>query len=135
MFKYSTRIFLHHTDAAGRLFFANQFFLIHEAKELFLESLGLPISDVLGHPDVTFPLVHAEADYKAVLMAGDRIEITVGVEKIGETSVVFAFMIFKDGQVAGTGKTVSVAVDRKTSLKVPLPSGWRAGLEKGLISV
>ena len=79
MFKHKARIYLNHTDAAGRLFFANQFYLIHEAKEHFLESLGLSIESLLDHPTATFPLVHAESDFKMVLVAGDEIEIEIFV--------------------------------------------------------
>jgi 1,4-dihydroxy-2-naphthoyl-CoA hydrolase len=129
MFKHHTHIYLHYTDAAGRLFFANQFYFIHEAKEHFLASLGLPIKDLLEHPDVTFPIVHAEADYKAVLIAGDEIDIAVGIEKLGETSVVFKFSIFKGKELVGTAKTVSVSVSKATNTKAPLPVVWRKKFE------
>ena len=132
MFTHHTRIYLHHTDAAGRLFFANQFYLIHEAKELFLESLGLSIAGMLDHPEITFPLIHAGSDFKAVLVTGDLIDITVKVEKIGETSVVFAFTIMKGDVLAGTAKTVSVVVDKRTQRKVPIPADWRVKLQKGM---
>lgn len=135
MFEYKTQIFMHHTDAAGRLFFANQFYLIHEAKEKFLESLGLFIKDVLAHREVTFPLVHAESDFKAILQAGDKITIQVGIERVGETSVTFVFKIFKaDGVLAGTAKTVSVSVDRKTWTKAPVPAEWRDRFEQAVIA-
>ena len=132
MFTHHTHIYLHYTDAAGRLFFANQFYFIHEAKEHFLASLGLGIKGLLDHPTATFPIVHAEADYKAVLEAGDEIDISVGIEKIGETSVVFQFTIFKAGAVAGTAKTVSVAVDKILNKKISLPLEWRRKLEKAV---
>ena len=133
MFTHDTQIFLHHTDAAGRLFFANQFYLMHEAKEKMFENLGMSIASMLDDTETTFPLVHAESDYKAVLIAGDRIRVNVWVDKIGETSVNFAYTIFKNNnELAGTGKTVSVAVSKKTGKKTPIPAAWRAALEKQL---
>ncbi|MFH0754021.1 MAG: thioesterase family protein [Candidatus Omnitrophota bacterium] len=132
MFIHHARIYLHHTDAAGRLFFANQFYLTHEAKEHFLEHLGFDIDAMFSDPRVTFPLVHAEADYKALLKTGDKIDISVEVEKLGETSVVVVFTLLKDGAVVGTARTVNVAVDKKTQLKVPLPLEWRSRFEKAL---
>ena len=133
MFVHHARIYLHHTDAAGRLFFANQFYLVHEAKEHFLESLGFDMKTLLEHPAATFPLVHAEADFKAQLKTGDQIDISVGVEKIGETSVVFVFTIFKGGFLAGTARTVNVAVDKMSDKKMPIPNEWRERFSKGLI--
>ena len=134
MYTYKTRVFLHHTDAAGRLFFANQFYFMHEAKEKLLETLDLSIEKMLNDSELTYPLVHAEADYKAMLVAGDLITVNIGVEKIGETSVTFAYTIHKDdGTLAGTGKTVSVCVNKKTNMKVPLPKSWREKFTKALI--
>lgn len=130
MFTHHTRIYLHHTDAAGRLFFAEQFFLIHEAKEHFLVSMGLGIDQLIGHPQVTFPIVHAESDYKAVLVAGDKVDISVRIEKVGQTSVIFRFELFKAGVLVGTAKTVSVTVDKVTNKKVPIPLEWRRKFEK-----
>ncbi len=133
MFTYKTRIFLHHTDAAKRLFFANQFFLIHEAKELFYESLGFPIGYMLEHSDITLPVVHAESDYKALLMAGDEVTIHVWVDKIGVSSISFAFDLFKKEELVGTGRTVCVAVNTKTGKKTPIPNDWRKKFEKGML--
>ncbi|MBF0618582.1 MAG: acyl-CoA thioesterase [Candidatus Omnitrophica bacterium] len=133
MFTYNTQIFLHHTDAAGRLFFANQFYLIYEAKEKFFDAMGLVIIDMLNHPVLTFPLVHAESDYKAMLAAGDKISISVGIEKLGATSVTFAYTIMKGDVLAGTAKTVSVCVDKKTQTKCPLPAEWRQKFQAHLI--
>ncbi len=125
MFTHHARIYLHHTDAAGRLFFANQFYLIHEAKEHFLESLGLDMAEWMDHPTLTFPLVHAEADYTAMLKAGDALDIAVRIAKIGETSVVFAFTLTREGRPVGTASTVNVTVNKKTGVKTPIPEEWR----------
>ncbi len=42
MFTYKTKISLHDTDAAGIIFFANQFKIVHDAYEDLLESFGFP---------------------------------------------------------------------------------------------
>jgi 1,4-dihydroxy-2-naphthoyl-CoA hydrolase len=125
MYTHHTRIYFHHTDAAGRLFFANQFYLIHEAKEHFLESIGLSVNELVEHSQFTFPVVHAEADYKAVLKAGDAVDITVAVEKVGETSVTCVFTLMKDNALAGSARTVNVCVDKITGKKASLPEIWR----------
>ena len=61
----------HDTGAAGRLYFANQFRLAHEAYEAFMASLGFPIGDILKAGRFGLPIVRAEADYKAALSVGD----------------------------------------------------------------
>lgn len=133
MFIHEARIFLHHTDATGRLFFANQFYLLHEAKDLLLESLGLPISAIIEDPGISFPLVHAEADYKTALVTGDPITIHVWVERVGETSVTFSFRIFKGPLLAGTARTVNVVVNKATGKKMSVPDDWRKKLAVGVL--
>ncbi len=131
MYNHRARIYLHHTDVTGRLFFANQLTLVHEAREYFLEFLGFTQEDFLEHPVVTFPVVHAQADYKAGLKTADVVDIAVRVDKIGETSVTFAFTLLKNGELVGTSRTVNVTVDKRTGKKMPIPSEWRARFQKG----
>ncbi len=129
MYLHQTRIYLHHTDQAGRLFFGALFYLVYEAKEHFMESLGLPVEYMLAHPTLTFPLVHAEADYKSMLQSADKVNIEVAIERIGETSVVFVYKVMHGDILAATAKTVSVVVDQKTQTKLPIPLDWRKKFE------
>lgn len=134
MFAHHARISLHQTDAGGRLFFAAQFYLMHCALEEMEDKIGLSVKNILGHPRLTFPIVHTEADYKALLVTGDRVTVEVGVERIGQTSVSFLFIIKKKGRVvAGTGKIVCVCVNKKTWKKSPLPKEWRDKFAKAVI--
>jgi 1,4-dihydroxy-2-naphthoyl-CoA hydrolase len=126
MFEFKTSIKMHHVDAAGVLFFARQFQLVHDAYEAFMESKGLSLSKILKTADFALPIVHAETDYKAPLFEGDRIVIKLKLKKIGETSFTLSHEIFKEnGQLAGTGETVHVSIDKKTGAKIPLPPAAR----------
>ncbi|MCA9407426.1 MAG: acyl-CoA thioesterase, partial [Candidatus Omnitrophica bacterium] len=62
MYTYQTKIKLHETDAAGLLFFSNQFKLIHDAYESLLESLGLSFQELIRNKNYFLPIVHAESD-------------------------------------------------------------------------
>ena len=86
MHTYQTKIKLHETDAAGVLFFSNQFKMIHDAYESLLERMGFGFGELLRAKDFTLPIVHSESDYKAPLFVGDLLEIQVFVEKAGKTS-------------------------------------------------
>ena len=83
MFIHQTTIRLHHTDAAGLLFFADQFKLAHDAYESFMESIGYPFAPLLRTSQYLLPIVHAEADYGAALSTGDKITIQVTAERVG----------------------------------------------------
>ena len=131
MYIYQTKIKLHETDAAGLLFFSNQFKIIHDAYELWMESLGLGFAELLKNKDYFFPIVHAESDFKSPLFVGDPIEIHVTLDNVGQTSFTLGFKILNTKHdVVGTAQTVHVAVDKKKHQKIPLPKEIRTKAEE-----
>ncbi|HLD69318.1 MAG TPA: thioesterase family protein [Candidatus Omnitrophota bacterium] len=131
MFTYPTTIKLHETDAAGLLFFSNQFKLMHDAYEALLESWGFGFAVLLLKKDYFLPIVHAESDFKAPLFVGDRITIEVKIAKIGNSSFTFSYTLYdQNKKVVGTGQTVHVTVSKKTHAKIPFPPDMRATLKK-----
>ena len=130
MFVYKTRIKLHETDAAGLLFFAHQFTIVHDAYEALLEEFGCSFQTMLRERDYFLPIVHAGSDYKAPLFVGDHIAIAIRISDIGTTSFTFEYTINKeDGTLVGLAKTVHVTINKKSGTKVPLPDELRSKLE------
>jgi 1,4-dihydroxy-2-naphthoyl-CoA hydrolase len=120
---------LYDTDAAGFLFYGSQFRFAHAALEEFLAHLGLPIGAILRERATLFPVVHAEADYRAPLTAGDRLAVKVGVRAIGERSFTVAYrFLLPGGREAGSALTVHSALDTSTGTSFPLPEAVRAAL-------
>ena len=131
MFTYETTIKLHETDAAGLLFFSNQFKLLHDAYEALLESWGFGFAVLLLEKDYFLPIVHAESDYKAPLFVGDKIKIEIKIAHIGNSSFTFSYTLRdQNKKIVGTGKTVHVTINKKTRTKIPLPPDMRATLKK-----
>ena len=130
MYIYQTKIKLHETDAAGLLFFSNQFKIIHDAYESLLEKIGFGFAELIRHQSFFLPIVHAEADYKKPLFVGDVVEIQVTIEKVGQTSFTFAYKLLNARkELVGTARTVHVTMDKKTHTKIPLPSDMREKIE------
>lgn len=135
MFIGYNQVRMHDTDMAGRLYFPRQFRFVHDALEDFLEREGLSFHQVFHHSDFVIVIVHAEADYHTLLKVGDRLETHVSVERIGNTSFTMNYQIFKqDKSLAGTAKTVHVALDVKTQKKVSLPHKLHSILKQHLSS-
>ena len=131
MFTYHTQIRLHDTDAAGLIFFANQFKIIHDAYELLLEKFGFSFPQMLKGGKYFLPIVHAESDYKAPLFVGDKITVAIKVGHIGASSFSFEYTIRNDHKtIVGTAKTIHVTINPKTHKKVSLPAKLRAALEQ-----
>jgi 1,4-dihydroxy-2-naphthoyl-CoA hydrolase len=134
MFISYNKVRMHDTDMAGILYFARQFRFAHDAFEDFLESEGYSIDSLFHESNFIFVIVHAEADYLAPLKVGDKLEVHVSTEKLGNSSFGFNYEIYKDHKIlVGKAKTVHVCLKRTTRLKMPIPQTIRAQLEKHLV--
>ncbi len=121
MFVYSTTVRMHHTDAAGILFFANLFTLAHDCYEEFLGDLS--IAEILQNQSFIIPIVHAEADYKIPIGVSEKIEITVSCEQVGKSSFTLSYeFINDDKELAATVKTVHTVVSKESCKPVEIPA-------------
>lgn len=133
MFIARNQVRMHDTDMAGILYFARQFRFAHDALEDFVESLGYTFDQVFHRENFVFVIVHVEADYLAPLRVGDKLEVHVTIEKIGETSFTVLYSIYKeDKTLIGTAKTVHVTLDATSRKKVPLPARFKTLLAQHL---
>jgi len=130
MFSYDTTVKLYDTDAAGLLFYGNQFKITHDAYESFLQSIGCSLLWIINESSFFLPIVHAEADYHLPLAVGDRLTIELVVESISAHSFVIGYKLKDDNDaIVGTVKTVHVSLDKKTRKKIMLPEKLKKGLE------
>jgi 1,4-dihydroxy-2-naphthoyl-CoA hydrolase len=132
MYTKETLIRMHHTDAAGLIFFANLFVICHEAAEDWMIAENISIHSALKGGDYITPVVHAEGDYKHPMRLEDRIRIDISIEKIGESSFTLYYRLTKiEGNIlCAEAKTVNVSIDAKSGKKIPLPSHVREALER-----
>ena len=130
MFTYTTKIRLHDTDAAGIIFFANQFKIIHDAYEELMEKFGWSFKAMLKDTNYFLPIVHAASDFKTPVFVSDKIAIGIKVGHVGRTSFSFEYTLKRGKTLVGTAKTVHVAINQKTAKKIPLPPALRKLLVK-----
>jgi YbgC/YbaW family acyl-CoA thioester hydrolase len=131
VYKYRSKIKLFDTDAAGILFFANQFKYVEEAYEAFLSSENMNIIDIIKNSDFLVPIVHAETDYISPLTVGDNITVEIGIGKIGESSFRLYHKIFKNGSIeSGSGNTVHVCVSKTDFKRIKIPDKIVSVLKK-----
>ena len=128
MHKYETTIRLHHTDAAGVLYFANLFVLAHECYESFMEGC-ISLSQIIAGNETAIPIIHTEADYLKPIMLSDTIIIEMTLSKIGRSSFALEYSFSNaDGQSVAKAKTVHVVTDIKTGKSTAIPSSLREAL-------
>ena len=133
-FTHPTVIRLHHTDAAGIVFYSRLFDLAFEALSAFLDRAGVGVGYIIRESPFLMPFVHAEADFVRPLAVGDQATFELEIERIGESSFTVAYNVLRSGRSAARLKTVHVTVDKLSLNKIPLPLELRRALEPYLAS-
>lgn len=129
MHTFETTIRLQHTDAAGVTFFARLFELAHLAFEDMLDAIGHPLPQDLAGAPVAYPIVHAEADYRAPMRMGQRVRIDVAVDDVRSRvfKLLYVFTL-EDGTHAADAQTIHAAVGRGVRDATVLPPDLVAAL-------
>jgi acyl-CoA thioester hydrolase len=121
-----TRVAWVDTDAGGRIHFTAAFRWAEMAETSVRRRLGL--LDEWG----SYPRRKVEAEFLQVLVFEDEIEVRIRPERLGDTSITWAFEITRDGEVCVRGSLVVVHVDdegrpspltekERAALTAPLP--------------
>lgn len=121
MYQLETTVRLHDTDAAGLLFFANQFTMAHDCYESWMADSGLSFLTILVERDYLLPIVHAEADFAEALEVGQELVIELTAGRIGNSSFTLNYRLTSDDVEVGSVSTVHVCVDAETGEKRDLP--------------
>lgn len=117
-------------DAAGVVFFARYLEWFHDAYFAWLAAHGIDPTKMFEPGGWGTPLVHAEADFQASLVPGDRVGIELRSEKIGGSSFTLSYrMVGEQAKLHATGRTVHVCLDVTTRRPRPIPAALRTLLE------
>jgi 4-hydroxybenzoyl-CoA thioesterase len=117
-------------DSEGIVFFGNYFRLAHRALEQWLPLIGVPWAVWFSSSEYGVPLRHVEADYLGPMRPGEEFIARVGVERLGESSVVFGYEFVIGERVVARLKTAHVFVAREGGGggKIAIPAEIRARL-------
>ena len=108
-FKTRRRVEFRDTDAAGIVHFSAFFFWMESAEHELLREVGVRVVDRgADGVEASWPRVSASCDYTAAIRFGDEIDIAVGVEQIGRSSVTYGFRFEHDGVPVARGRVVAV---------------------------
>ena len=116
-------------DPAGISFFANVYPLSHDAFEDFVQYLGFEWKLWFENKDWGVPLRHTSCEYRRPMVPGNDCEITVLVEKIGETSLAMKYVFRSLSTVCAEVLMVHTFMDIKSMSKRPIPSEIRDRFE------
>lgn len=131
MTRHRVTVRLHHTDAAGVLFYGRLFELVQEAFEAALERCGLPLGELLRGGGFRIPVVHAEADYAAPIRAGDALTVSLAFKAGNRSLRVTAGLTDAAGRRVASVTVVHAAVSAATGRPAPLPDALLRALPFG----
>jgi len=125
LFKTSILVRFCDLDPAGIAYYPNLVNFLHVAfEDFFAGHVGRPYPEVFRE-GVGFPTVKVEMEYLAPVHYGDKVEVSVVVEKVGRSSVSFRY----EGRVADKpvfrARNTAVVVDMRTFKPMPVPEPLR----------
>jgi acyl-CoA thioester hydrolase len=109
------------TDAGGRIHFTAAFRWAEAAETALLRSLGL-MNDWADYPRRA-----VEAEYLSVLRFEDEFEVELAVERVGTSSITYAWEIRRGDEVCIRGRHTAVHVDA-AGRPAPLSAQFRNAL-------
>ena len=126
-FVHTFRVRYHECDAQGIVFNANWLaYFDVTLTEWFREMFGSYDSLVESGSDVV--LAETTLTFRAPARFDDELAASVGIERLGSTSMIARFVARRDGESLVEGRTVYVFVDPKTMGKREIPDDVRAKL-------
>ena len=84
--------------------------------------------------EIDFILAHVDIDYESQAVWGDQIQVALWPSKIGTSSFTLSYEITekRSGRVLARARSVLVSYDYEKKKAKPIPSDFRALLEKSL---
>lgn len=121
-----------HIDEAGIVYFPRLVNYFHVAmEEFFGDVLGIDYPSFLSEYRLGLPAARLEVDFLRPLRYGDHIQVEVEIEKVGTSSVIWRYRIFRpdEDEPAAQARIVTVNVDMNTFQKRTVPDWLRQRLE------
>ena len=119
------KIYYHHTDCGGVVYYANYLNFLEEARTEFFAQRGFSIRE-LSDSGTMFVVARQEVDYKAPAVYGDELEIITTIEEISAVKIIFVHEIRnQNGQITTKAKTILVCVGNNLKPKA-IPDGIRS---------
>ncbi|MEA5578270.1 thioesterase family protein [Anabaena sp. UHCC 0451] len=129
IFTYQRTVRFQDTDAAGVVYFAHTLSMCHEAYEESLQHSGINIKTFFTHPNVAFPIVHANVDFLRPMYCGDNLMISLIPQKINVDKFDITYLITVAEVIVAKAVTRHVCIDANSKIKRELPDEMISWLE------
>jgi 4-hydroxybenzoyl-CoA thioesterase len=119
-------------DPAGIVFYPQYFVMFNGVVEDWVnDALGIGYRDLVIERRIGLPTVRVEADFSAVSRMGDRVVLSVAVERIGNRSLTLALRCAgAGGDLRMAMRQVLVTTSLDTHRAIDLPADLRAAIAR-----
>ncbi len=125
------KIPMYSTDAAGFVFFANYYSIMHECYENWLWKQNIYLSEMFLDKNILLPVKSSNCRYFKPIYLEQDIQINMKCIQISETDFTLEYRFFtKDDQILSKGKIEHVCICSKTHKRLPLPAELAESLKK-----
>lgn len=125
----------HHCDPAGIVFYPQYLVLCNElVEDWFDEGIGVNFYTLHAELQRGVPMRHLEADFLAPSMHGDELNFSLGVERIGGSSMTLAIAAEKDGKTRFKARQTVVWADLEGAPRaLRIDDEWRERFSRFLV--
>ncbi|MEO6030996.1 MAG: thioesterase family protein [Burkholderiaceae bacterium] len=119
-------------DPAGIVFYPQYFVMLNGLIEDWVnEGLGITYHTLVMKRSVGLPTVRLEVDFRAVSRLGDRVRLSLQVERLGEKSLTLALQCRAlGGESRLSARQVIVTTSLDTHQSIPIPPDVRSAIER-----
>ncbi|HKY05336.1 MAG TPA: thioesterase family protein [Blastocatellia bacterium] len=127
-FKTTVTVRFGDVDRAGIVYYPVIFHYLHIAQEEFFANyVGLPYNRLIEEENLGFPTVTDSSQFFKPIKYGDLVDIVVEIARVGRSSVVFEFGLYRQstGELLAKSTETKVAVRMDTWEKAEIPEKYR----------
>ena len=129
-FTRTVQIRFSHCDPAGIVYFPHYFNMFNGLiEDWYTEELKVNYADLILHDQHGFPFVHIDTDFKIPSRMGEKLDLTLLIEKIGRSSLTLVIVGHKDGIERLRARTVTAMMSLESRRSVEMPAALRAAFE------
>jgi acyl-CoA thioester hydrolase len=126
---YKIKIYYHHTDCGGVVYYANYLHFLEEARTEFLSQRGINIKELIQRGEF-FVVSRQALDYKSPAGYGDTLEVTTHLVEVTGVRINLEHQIRKNGQVLVAEAQTTLAFVGRDFRPRPIPAEMREKIEK-----
>ena len=129
-FTRTVQIRFSHCDPAGIVYFPHYFNMFNGLiEDWYTEELKVNYAELILHDQHGFPFVHIETDFKIPSRMGDRLDLTLLIEKIGRSSLTLVIVGHREGVERLRARTITAMMSLSSRRSVELPEALRKAFE------